>query len=69
MFFDPPYDEQVDDVLTAAGARLAPGGVMVFEHARRRMSPERLGRLHRVREVRSGDSALAFYEAVDVPHP
>ena len=61
MFFDPPYDEQVDDVLAAAGERLAPDGVLVLEHARRRMSPERLGRLQRTRDVTSGDSALAWY--------
>jgi len=61
MFFDPPYDEQVDDVLAAAGERLAPEGVLVLEHARRRVSPERLGRLQRTRDVTSGDSALALY--------
>ena len=61
MFFDPPYDEQVDEVLAAAGERLAPDGVLVLEHARRRMSPERLGRLQRTRDVTSGDSALALY--------
>jgi 16S rRNA (guanine(966)-N(2))-methyltransferase RsmD len=61
MFFDPPYDEPVDDVLAAAGARLAADGVLVLEHARRRMSPERLGNLARSREVTSGDSALSFY--------
>jgi 16S rRNA (guanine(966)-N(2))-methyltransferase RsmD len=66
MIFDPPYDEPAEDVLADAGAQLAPGGVLVLEHARRRPSAERLGRLHRSREVRAGDSALAFYEAVSV---
>jgi len=61
MFFDPPYGDEVDEVLAAAGERLAAGGVLVLEHARRRMSPERLGRLQRTRSVRSGDSALTFY--------
>ncbi len=64
MVFDPPYDERVDDVLAAAGERLAPNGVLVFEHARRRMSLERLGRLQRTRDVTSGDSALAFYSTL-----
>lgn len=64
MFFDPPYDQTVDDVLAGAGERLTRGGVMVLEHARRRSSPERLGRIVRSREVTSGDSALAFYEAI-----
>ncbi|HKB12768.1 MAG TPA: 16S rRNA (guanine(966)-N(2))-methyltransferase RsmD [Vicinamibacterales bacterium] len=61
MIFDPPYDEQVDDVLAAAAERLAPGGVLVLEHARRAPSPERAGALPRAREVASGDSALALY--------
>jgi 16S rRNA (guanine966-N2)-methyltransferase len=61
MFFDPPYDEPVDDVLGAAGERLAPDGVLVLEHARRRMSPPRLGRLQRTRDVTSGDSTLTMY--------
>jgi 16S rRNA (guanine(966)-N(2))-methyltransferase RsmD len=63
MIFDPPYDEQPADILAGAGERLAAGGVLVLEHARRRPSPEQLGPLRRTREVRSGDSALAFYEA------
>jgi 16S rRNA (guanine966-N2)-methyltransferase len=64
MFFDPPYDETADDLLAAAGGRLGPGGVIVLEHARRRSSPERLGRIVLSREVRSGDSTLSFYEAI-----
>ena len=63
MIFDPPYDEQVDAVLAAAAERLAPGGVLVLEHARRRPSPECAGAVPRTREVTSGDSALALYLA------
>jgi 16S rRNA G966 N2-methylase RsmD len=66
MIFDPPYDEQTDDVLAGAGERLSAGGVLVLEHARRRQSPEQLGGLRRSREVTSGDSALAFYEAFSI---
>jgi 16S rRNA (guanine(966)-N(2))-methyltransferase RsmD len=62
MIFDPPYDEQPENDLASAGEQLAAGGVLVLEHARRRPSPEQLGRLRRSREVTSGDSALAFYE-------
>ena len=61
MIFDPPYDEPIDGVLAAAAERLAPGGVLVLEHARRRPAAERLGALPRSRDVVSGDSALAFY--------
>jgi 16S rRNA (guanine966-N2)-methyltransferase len=61
MFFDPPYDAEAADVVVAAGDKLAAGGVVVLEHARRKMSPERLGGLTRSREVASGDSMLSFY--------
>ena len=59
--FDPPYGEQADGVLDAAGALLAGDGVVVLEHGRRQPSPESAGRLVRTREVTSGDSALSFY--------
>jgi 16S rRNA (guanine(966)-N(2))-methyltransferase RsmD len=59
---DPPYDQSADAELAALADLLAPGGVAVFEHPRRRASPERAERLQRSRELVSGDSALAFYE-------
>jgi 16S rRNA (guanine(966)-N(2))-methyltransferase RsmD len=65
ILFDPPYeasDSEVTGVLTAAGNRLAAGGIAVLEHARRKRAPEAAGRLARFREVVSGSSALAFYE-------
>jgi len=49
-------------VLSAAGAIVAPGGLVVLEHARRRQPPETAGALARVRQVVSGDSTLSFYE-------
>src|SRR6266850_588951 len=63
MIFDPPYDEQPEYDLASAGALLANGGIIVLEHARRRSVPEAFGGVRRTREVISGDSALAFYEA------
>ena len=59
---DPPYDRPGGAELAAVADLLAPGGVVVFEHPRRRASPEQTGPLRRSREVVSGDSALAFYE-------
>jgi 16S rRNA (guanine966-N2)-methyltransferase len=60
---DPPYDEQD---LTASIATIeplvAPRGLLVLEHARKRSSPESVGKLSRTRLLNSGDSALSFYE-------
>jgi 16S rRNA (guanine966-N2)-methyltransferase len=61
ILLDPPYAEVPDEVIAAAGARIAAGGVLVLEHARRQPAPESAGRLVRSRDVTSGDSALAFY--------
>jgi len=60
---DPPYDEPDLTVSIAAADHLiAPGGLLVLEHARRRPAPEQVGRLRMSRDLVSGDSALAFYE-------
>ncbi len=61
ILLDPPYDQPVDSELQAIGPLLAPDGVVIVEHARRRPAPERAGGLVRTREVTSGDSALAIY--------
>jgi 16S rRNA (guanine966-N2)-methyltransferase len=59
---DPPYDEpDLAAALAAAERAIAPGGLLVLEHARRRPAPDSAGGLSRTREVTSGDSALAFY--------
>ena len=62
IVLDPPYDDpQIEAVVAAAGDVLAPDGVLVLEHARRRDVPGAAGRLARLRQVTSGDSALSFY--------
>ena len=59
---DPPYDEaDLEGVLRAAAARMADGGTLVLEHAKRRPVPAHAGPLTRVRQVIAGDSALAIY--------
>jgi 16S rRNA (guanine966-N2)-methyltransferase len=61
---DPPYDDP--DLLAAVAAAeplIAPGGLLVLEHSRRRPAPDSAGALPRIRDVRSGDSALAFYSS------
>jgi 16S rRNA (guanine966-N2)-methyltransferase len=62
VWLDPPYDERPDAVIAAADKLIAPGGMLVLEHARRRAAPESAGRLARVRQVASGDSMLSFFE-------
>jgi len=64
VLLDPPYDEEPDATLAAAGSRLASGGVAVLEHARKRRPPAAAGRLTRTRELISGDSALSFYSCL-----
>jgi len=61
MIFDPPYQQEPDEILAASADRLAAGGVLVLEHARRAPAPESGGRLVRTRQVISGDSALSLY--------
>jgi 16S rRNA (guanine966-N2)-methyltransferase len=53
ILLDPPYDARgVVEALDASAAHLAPGGLVVLEgHA-----------LTRLRDVRSGDSTLTFFE-------
>jgi 16S rRNA (guanine(966)-N(2))-methyltransferase RsmD len=73
ILLDPPYDQlksrremggdrEVQAVVAAAGERLAPGGILVVEHARRIAAPDSAGSVVRTRELVAGDSGLAFYE-------
>jgi len=62
ILLDPPYAaDDIDALVCAAGARLAAGGMLVLEHAKRRPAPECVTGLQCVRRVVAGDSALAFY--------
>ena len=64
VLLDPPYDAaRVPEILTTAAGLVAPGGRLVYEHARRRPSPDRAGDLVRDRVLEAGDSALSFYAA------
>ena len=62
ILLDPPYDQQPERVLAGLGSVVAPGGLIVLEHARRQAAPESLEHLNRVRHITSGDSVLSFYE-------
>jgi 16S rRNA (guanine(966)-N(2))-methyltransferase RsmD len=70
IVLDPPYaDLEAGAVVAHAGAWLAPGGLLVLEHARRRPAPPVAGPLALTRTVTSGDSALSFYEPSAAPPP
>ena len=65
ILLDPPYEsigDTIEPILVAAGETMAPDGLLVLEHGRRRQPPDAVGPLHRSRDVTAGDSALAFYE-------
>jgi 16S rRNA (guanine966-N2)-methyltransferase len=62
LFLDPPYGAGTLAQALETGAPLvAPGALLVIEHARRDDSPESIGAIARVRKLESGDSALSFY--------
>ncbi len=61
ILLDPPYDSDIQDVLPHVGEIVKTDGVVVVEHARKSPPPPAPGRLARVRELKSGDSALTFY--------
>jgi 16S rRNA (guanine966-N2)-methyltransferase len=61
VLLDPPYDRPSSEALAGVDQVVAPGGLVVIEHARKQRAPERAGRLERTRELPSGDSALTFY--------
>jgi 16S rRNA (guanine966-N2)-methyltransferase len=63
VMLDPPYDHAaLEPVIARAGTHLAPGGLLVLEHASRRAVGPVEG-LMITRTVRSGDSSLTMFEA------
>lgn len=62
VFLDPPYDDDgIEAMVRAAVPHVAPDGVIVVEHPRRRPCPERVDGMLCARTVTAGDSALTFY--------
>jgi 16S rRNA G966 N2-methylase RsmD len=61
ILLDPPYASDIHDALQQVGEIVRPDGVVVLEHARKSPPPLAPGRLTRVRELISGDSALTLY--------
>jgi 16S rRNA (guanine966-N2)-methyltransferase len=68
-FFDPPYASDIySQVMRQLGSgNLVSGGALVIVEHRAKTPPEpEYGRLRICREVKQGESALAFYETVAV---
>jgi 16S rRNA (guanine(966)-N(2))-methyltransferase RsmD len=62
VFLDPPYQaDGMAEVLDAAAPLVAPGGLVVLEHARRDAAPAAAASIVTIREIVSGDSALTLY--------
>jgi 16S rRNA (guanine966-N2)-methyltransferase len=68
ILIDPPYDERdLGAAVAGFSPWLAPAGLLVLEHARRRPAPAAVADLALVRTVESGDSALAFFRRSRAP--
>lgn len=65
VFFDPPYATDYLPVLELFAAHtsalLSDDGLLVVEHHHKNSLPEKIGKLHRTRVLKQGDSALSFY--------
>ena len=61
MFFDPPYKEDYLRTLELAGSRLNDDGFLIAEHHHKTQLPDTVGKLHRARILKQGDSALSFF--------
>ncbi len=66
-FVDPPYerDNLYEAVLRAP--LLAPGGLLVLEHSKRKTLADSAGGLRKIRSLVQGDAALAFYRSAGGP--
>ena len=67
VFLDPPYDsERAAPTLAGAAPLLAAGGAVVHEHRSRYNPPERPPGLALAERRVYGDTAVAFYEPLEV---
>lgn len=67
VFFDPPYASEIyAQVMNQLGSSnlVAPGALVIVEHRAKSPPAPVAGKLRIFREVKQGESALAFYETV-----
>jgi 16S rRNA (guanine(966)-N(2))-methyltransferase RsmD len=67
VVLDPPYSDHPDQVILSVAHLVAPGGVLVLEHSKRRAAPDIVATLTRTRQIRTGDTVLSFYEPPAAP--
>lgn len=66
-FFDPPYASEIYSQVMkqlGSGDLLSAGAVVIVEHRAKTPPEPEYGKLRIFREVKQGESALAFYEAL-----
>ena len=67
VFFDPPYATDYEGVLKYFGEHaarlLAEDSLVIVEHHKKNDLKEKVGRVHRYRTLKQGDSLLSFYRA------
>ena len=65
IFFDPPYAADYEAILSYLGAHagelLAPDGLVIVEHHKKKELSGEFAGLRRERVVKQGDSSLSFY--------
>jgi 16S rRNA (guanine966-N2)-methyltransferase len=70
VYFDPPYVTEYLGVLKFfgdnAGSLLADDGYLIVEHHHKNALPDEIGTIRRQRVLKQGDSALSFYEVVNI---
>lgn len=66
LLVDPPYEgTDLDGILAVAADLAAAGALVVLEHSKRRPAPDAIMGLTLTRTLVAGDSALAFYTALE----
>ncbi|HEY6331839.1 MAG TPA: 16S rRNA (guanine(966)-N(2))-methyltransferase RsmD [Blastocatellia bacterium] len=66
IYLDPPYDSDLYShaiTMIRGGRLLSDEGILVVEHRTKNALAPDYGELVKYREIRQGDSAIAFYEA------
>lgn len=67
IFLDPPYAKgELERILPCLDPVADAGALVVAEHGVKESVPDRLGRWHRIRERRYGDTSISLYER-DLP--